>query len=173
MKERVFLVGFMGCGKSAVGRSLADMLAWRFLDTDSLVEESEGKSIKSIFDDHGEEYFREAERRALRSAVEMRQVVVATGGGLFTGEPERRLMQDNGVTVWLEVTLEKARKRVGEGRSRPLWNNAGRDYLEGLYRERNAVYAAADHRIRADDGSPEVIAERIIVETGLSSAGRR
>jgi shikimate kinase len=135
----IFLVGFMGSGKSAVGQSLAARLNRDFVDTDQLVVEREGRSIDG------------------------RDLVVAAGGGLFLGWCQRRWLGEQGRTVWLDVPLDVARQRVGKGRTRPLW--FGRDPLDlrAFFDKRRAVYALAELHVPAHPGSVEEVAERVLL----------
>jgi shikimate kinase len=152
----IFLVGFMASGKSTVGKALAKALGWRLLDTDDLVEEREHRSVERIFSESGQSFFRQAEAEALRSLDDLRRAVVATGGGLFLGYESRRWMIDHGRTVWLDVPLEAARRRVEGGRSgrrgRPLWEGNDALALRALYEKRRAAYALAEVRIDAAVG---------------------
>ena len=158
----LFLVGFMGSGKSRVGEALARRLAREFVDTDALVTEREGRSIDEIFHESGEERFRLAEWDALRSLEGGPGLVVATGGGLFQGFEPRRWMLRRGPTVWLDVPLDVARARVGKGAGRPLWLPRDPLALRALYERRRAVYALAALRIVAVPGRPEAVAERVL-----------
>jgi shikimate kinase len=159
----IFLVGFMGSGKSAVGESLAARLNRDFVDTDQLVVFREGRSIDAIFEQFGEAHFRVAEWECLRSLQGRRDLVVAAGGGLFLGWRQRRWLGERGRTVWLDVPLAVARQRVGEGRTRPLWS--GRDPLDlrALFDKRRAVYALAELHVHAHPGSVEEVAERVLL----------
>jgi len=161
----IFLVGFMASGKSAVGRELAKALGWRLLDTDDLVEQREQRSAERIFSESGQAFFRRAESEVLRSLDDLRRAVVATGGGLFLGYESRRWMIDHGRTVWLDVPLEAARRRVEGGRSgrrgRPLWEGNDALALRALYESRRAAYALAEVRIDAAEGQTTDVAVRI------------
>ena len=109
----IYLVGFMGAGKTEVGRRLASRGGRQFADTDALVEAADGRSIESIFREAGEGYFREAEERVLEELLERNGFVVATGGGLFVGYRQRSRMKQAGRTVWLDASLEVIERRVG------------------------------------------------------------
>lgn len=158
----VFLVGFMGSGKTAAGRALADLLGWEFADTDELVVEREGRPIERIFEESGEGRFREAEWQALRSLAARERLVVATGGGLFLGVPQRAFMKREGTTVWLDVPFAVARARVGAGSGRPLWvPNEDEVAFRAFFERRRAAYALADFRVDASAGGPAQVARRI------------
>lgn len=162
----VFLVGFMGSGKSAVGRALADLRGWAFADLDGIVEASAGRSIEAIFRESGEGTFRTLEWEALSGLSEHRSVVVATGGGTFTGTAHRSLIRKKGRSVWLDVPLEVAAGRVGDGAGRPLWSGGDPLALRIFYERRRAAYALADLRVDASLGGADEIARR--VELALS-----
>jgi len=157
----IFLVGFMGSGKTAVGQALARRLGRVFLDTDTLVVEREGRSIDAIFRESGEGRFREAEWEALRSLEGIRGAVVAAGGGLFLGHAQRAWLKRRGRTVWLDVRLEVARDRVGRGGDRPLWLPDDPVALRALFEKRRAVYALAELRVEASAGGPGQVAGRV------------
>lgn len=151
----LYLTGFMGCGKSTVGELLADEWGWSFVDMDADIVKAQGTSIADIFDTGGEAAFREIETETLRKRVRMiqsgRPMVVALGGGAFAQEANVQLLQDNGVTVWLDAPLELIRKRLAGATDRPLARDPER--FEQLYNARRAAYAKADYRIdvRSDD----------------------
>ncbi len=158
----VFLVGFMGSGKSAVSRELAELLSWDFADTDDLVVAHEGRSIERIFRDSGEGGFREAEWLELQALAGRKRLVVATGGGLFLGVVQRRLMKQEGRTVWLDVPYEVARVRVGGSGGRPLWRpEEGEEALRAFFEKRRAAYALADLRVDGAAGTPSEVARRV------------
>src|ERR1700742_1948963 len=106
----LYLVGFMATGKTTVGRALADEIGWPFVDIDSEIEQREGKAISKIFSDHGEDAFREIETSVIRThvkAIETGQPsVMALGGGAFVQPRNRDLLENNGVTVWLDCPLD-------------------------------------------------------------------
>ena len=158
----IFLVGFMGSGKSAVGRQLADQLGWDFADTDALVESEEGRSIERIFRESGEGSFREAEWRVLRGLEGARRLVVATGGGLFLGLLPRQTIKRLGRTVWLDVSIETALGRTKNGEGRPLWERDDPTAMRGFFEKRRAAYALADVRVDASRGFPEAVGALIL-----------
>jgi shikimate kinase len=157
----VFLVGFMGSGKSSVGRALARSLGWAYVDTDEMVESEEQRSIERIFEESGEGYFREAESKALSSLSGRRRLVVATGGGLFLGRLQREFMRREGRTVWLDVPLDLIEARVRRGGDRPLWPR--HDPLERrlFYDRRRAAYALAEVRVDGASGGVDQIAQTV------------
>ena len=159
--DRIFLIGFMGSGKSSVGRALADQLDWEFVDTDALIEQREGRSIDAIFRDSGEGYFRTIEWEVLESLGRRSRCVVATGGGAFLGSRPRRWMKRSGWTIWLDVSLETAASRVGEGGRRPLWLPDDPLEFRAFFEGRKAVYALAHLTVDAGSGDANEVARSI------------
>lgn len=160
----IYLVGFMGSGKSTIGRLLADRLGWDFVDLDEEIEAEQHMTIAEIFDQQGEERFRQIEREALRRRVRGIQcgqpTVVALGGGAFAQEDNYVLLEDNGVTVWLDCPLETARRRAQQDPKRPLARDPVK--FEQLYEARRASYARADFRIEITSDDPEAVVEAIL-----------
>lgn len=142
----IFLTGFMGSGKSTVGRELARRLGRTFIDLDRLIEEREGRSISRIFVQTGEQTFREAERRALSALPLEQRPVVATGGGIVLSRENREVMSRTGVQVWLKCPLAELVRRLeaaaDEGGGRPLWTGDPEE-LGRLFEQRTPAYAAA------------------------------
>ncbi len=157
--ERIVLVGFMGAGKSTVGRLVARRLAWGFEDMDSRIEARAGRTIAAIFEDEGEEAFRALEREEALLLRKLPRRVVATGGGAFTRAETREALQERAVTVWLRCDLETALARVPHDGARPLAGN--RDIMRALLAERDSTYRMADVVVDAT-GAPEQVAERLV-----------
>jgi shikimate kinase len=159
----IFLVGFMGSGKTTVGRALAARLGWELADTDELVEQTEGRTVEAIFSASGEGRFREAEWDALRSLAGRRRIVVATGGGLFLGVAQRELIRATGWSCWLDVPLYVASARLKTAEPRPLWAAADALSLRAMFERRRAAYALADLRIDAGRSGADELARAIEV----------
>jgi len=159
----LFLVGFMGSGKSTVGRTLARHVGWAFQDTDSRIEQDEGRTVAEIFAQSGEVCFHRLERRILTDLGSPRRTVIATGGGMFAVAKLRHEMQRNGCTVWLDVPLSAIRRRVGSPANRPLWDTADPLSQRALFEKRRAVYALARLRVDASDSTPAAVARSIFV----------
>jgi shikimate kinase len=156
----IYLVGFMGSGKTTVGRHLADRLGWSFFDTDAEIEKAEKTPIAEIFDHRGEPEFRRIETEVLREHVRWiergRPAVLALGGGAFAREDNRALLSDSGVTVWLDCPLDVVRRRVTAqhgGALRPLARDPQK--FEALWTARRDVYQLADIHVPIDCDDPE------------------
>ncbi len=164
MPDHIFLVGLSGSGKSTVGRLLADRLGWSFVDSDTLIEKTAGRSIPDIFSEEGEAAFRELEGRALSRATRSSRVVVATGGGAPTHDAGREVLAD-GFTVWLAVSPAVAAERLAAqptDEPRPLLAGDPRQRLESLFESRRDDYARADASIEVDGLTPEQVCDRIL-----------
>ncbi len=157
--ERIVLVGFMGAGKSTVGRLVARRLAYVFEDMDNRIEAHAGRTIAAIFRDDGEQAFRALEREEARLLRDLPRRVVATGGGAFAHPETRALLQEQAVTVWLRCDLETALGRMPQDGARPL--AANRDIMRALLAEREPAYRMADVVVDAA-GAPEQVAERVV-----------
>jgi shikimate kinase len=160
--DPIFLVGFMGAGKTAAGRALARVLGYRFVDLDALIEERAGKSVSEIFTQLGEAEFRRLESEAIRSLDELKLAVVALGGGAYQAEPNRAELRAVGVTVWLDCPFEVCFERIKGGASRPLL--AGEKELRKLFDVRRAAYSAADYVVETGSLPPEKVAAQIIAK---------
>jgi shikimate kinase len=161
---KIYLVGFMGAGKTTVGRELASRLEIPFFDLDELIESAEAMSVKEIFATHGEPYFRKRERDILRATRYLEHAVVATGGGTFAFDENIQFIQAEGISVFLSAPYSLLRSRVGEKTAeRPLF----RDDLAAheLYSHRMRYYKLSDLTIEVGEfETPGEICERMILE---------
>lgn len=157
--DKVYLVGFMGAGKSTVARALARRLDWKVEDIDERIEREERRDIPTIFRQEGEPYFRARERAALVGLLPERGVVVAAGGGTFADPANRELMLRDGAVVWLDAPFSTVLARVPADGRRPL--AANRQSMEQLYNQRLVAYRLAHLRVDASRGSVEELVDRI------------
>lgn len=163
--RRVFLIGFMGAGKTTVGRVLALRLGWQFCDLDQVIESRERQTVAEIFARHGEQGFRSAETAALEELLQdgsrRHDLVVALGGGAFAQPQNREALQRAGaVTVLLEAPLQELRRRCkADPTVRPLAQNESR--FAALFEVRSAAYGLATHRVNTMDKAVEDVAAEI------------
>jgi shikimate kinase len=165
----IFLVGMPGCGKSTVGKELAQQLQCPFLDLDTLIEEQEGMAVPQVFEQRGQAYFRQAEARALRSAVaSQEQLVLATGGGAPCFCGNMAFMVSRGIPVYLELSPEElvARLTPHDLQARPLLRDkSDRElllYLSETLSQRQEFYRHASCSVSAGAGSPAALAQEIV-----------
>ncbi len=165
----VVLVGFMGAGKTSVGRELARRLGWRFVDLDDEIVAAEGRSIAELFEKSGEPAFRAAESRALASLLtrQPERLVLALGGGAFAQKENAARLQAAGLpVVYLDATLETLRSRCAEvGPTRPLYRDAER--FRRLYHERRPAYAEATHAVDTETKDVAAVAAEVARLLGL------
>jgi shikimate kinase len=160
----LYLVGFMGSGKTTIGRTLAEELGWSFLDIDMEIERLQGKSITQIFAEDGEQRFRDLESATLARTVSRVQAgnpcVVAAGGGAFAQQHNWDIVENNGVTVWLDCDLETIQLRLGppDG-TRPLYSDGS---LREMYENRRPLYARSDFHIDANCSDASEIMQQIL-----------
>ena len=153
--DKLYLVGFMGAGKTTVARALGKRTGWRFEDIDQRIEAREHKAVASIFAQQGEQYFRNLERAALGELLPLRHVVVATGGGTFVEPDNRALMLADGAVAWLDLPLAHVIERVPADGRRPLASD--RAQMELLFARRQLAYAHAHVRVDAARPVAEVV----------------
>lgn len=152
MFRNLVLVGFMGSGKSSVGRILSSLTGFALVDTDTLVAQEAGQSISAIFKQHGEDHFRALETKVLQSLVGRIGLIVATGGGVITAEENRQLLPQIGPVVWLDASPEQLHQRVKHSKRPLLQTDNPRRTLEELYRQREPLYREAT-TVRIDSGN--------------------
>jgi shikimate kinase len=165
--DKVYLVGFMGAGKTTVARALAKRLDWQVEDIDDRIEKRERRDIATIFRQEGEPYFRAVEQQELIALLSARGTVVATGGGTFVDPVAREMMLRNGAVIWLDVPLATILDRVPVDGRRPL--AADRMEMESLYNQRLMAYSRAHLRVDAGRGSVEALVDQIVDWLGAST----
>jgi len=149
----IYLAGFMGSGKSTVGRILADRIGWEFVDLDSEIETGEQDTIARIFERRGEAEFRRIETTAIAQHVQRVErglpCVIALGGGAFVQLENFELIKNHGISIWLKCSFEAIVRRLAEyGHTRPLARDPVR--FRQLFEERQAAYSRADFRVEGD-----------------------
>lgn len=158
--DKVYLVGFMGAGKTTVARALAKRLDWHVEDIDDRVEKRERRDIATIFRQDGEPYFRALEQQEVVALLPERGAVVATGGGTIVDPVTREMMLRDGAVVWLDAPLATILERVPLDGRRPL--AADRIEMESLYNQRLTAYSRAHLRVDAGRGSVEDLVDQIV-----------
>lgn len=166
---KLFLIGYMGCGKSTTARKVAKLLDVATVDTDAMVEQREGASVNDIFYYQGEEYFRDAERRVLEDLIAADEdMVISTGGGLPTWSDNMELMNRSGATVWIDRSAEQTAKRLSpHGRQkrpklRGLNDEELVEFMQRNMAERKCHYSKATHHIDVDPLGDAELCEKIV-----------
>jgi shikimate kinase len=172
---KIYLIGFMGAGKTTIGRELANRLGIPFFDLDELIEASEKMTIKEIFAQQGEPHFRKRERDLLRSTRYLDHAVVATGGGTFTFDENVQFIQSEGLSVYLSAPYALVRTRAStKAAERPLFRDDAATHE--LYTNRLRYYKMADTTLEIhDEETPAEIVERLILDLpkGFLDTNRR
>ncbi len=171
--KNLILCGFMGCGKTTVGRLLAAKTGRRFVDTDAVVEEEAGMAVEDLFKRFGEEEFRLRERQVCARLAERENLVIATGGGALTFPENVDSLRRNGIIILLDVSPETVLERLKGDRTRPLLQREDKEAAvrELMSRRLPQYYEAASLFVSADP-SPEEVAEEILLALGDEDAGR-
>ncbi len=157
------LVGLMGAGKSSVGRRLAQVIGFDFVDADTEIEKAAGATIPEIFADHGEAAFRDGERKVIARLLEQPATVLATGGGAYMNAETRERIRSRGISIWLKAELDVLVRRCARRSHRPLLQNGDmRTILARLMDERYPVYAEADITVTSGDGPHEDVVTQIL-----------
>ncbi len=144
MKKRVYLVGYMGSGKSAIGKRLSFATKWPFYDMDDEIERKTGMAIPEIFERYGEAYFRDLETAFLRNLRED-DCIIATGGGVAMREENRAIMRETGLVFFLNAPFRDIWRRIATDKNRPIVQSSTREELEQLYDKRKPHYLSASH----------------------------
>ncbi|MGH9340497.1 MAG: shikimate kinase [Acidobacteriota bacterium] len=155
----IYLLGFMGSGKSTVGPMLARLLGRPFYDLDQLIEKDRRMTISEIFETRGETYFREVETRLLLESESLAPYVMALGGGTFVSAANRDFVARHGTSVWLKIDLEVAHQRCHSKSDRPLARDPER--FKALLDFRRQFYQSADLHVDTENKSPDQISLEI------------
>lgn len=161
--KNIILTGFMGTGKTAVGREIARILQMNLIDIDTEIEKSERMTINSIFEQFGEARFREIETEMIKKKSKKKNVVISTGGGAVLKQENMDMLRKNGVIVCLRAAPETILRRTGNSKERPLLNvEDPLRKIHDLLNYRNPFYEKADFTVDTEDRTPLQIAEEII-----------
>src|SRR6266478_9021352 len=171
MADNVIRVGFMGAGKSSVGRILARRLGRCFVETDEMITAAESRSIPEIFAEKGETHFRALEDEVVRLLALKRGDVIATGGGLPCAEGRLEALRSIGTVVWLGGDFTTLYERALRGGDRPMLHGKTRDQAEALYEARKSFYSRADLAVDTTTLNPDQVAAR--VATALAERQRQ
>lgn len=162
-RKNLILCGFMGSGKSTVGKLLAEKLGTRFVDTDAYIEQKEGMTISEMFEKYGEEYFRQKEHEVCEELSELKRTVISTGGGTLLNDENRKTLKKNGVVFLLNVSSRTVLSRLKSDTTRPLLQREDKEHaVKMLLTQRTPLYnMAADHVIDAEE-SPRKVCLKIL-----------
>lgn len=163
----IVLCGFMGSGKTTVGRALSAQTGLPFYDTDSCVEEKYGKTVREIFDTKGEDFFRDAEHDVCCELANGNGAVIAAGGGTLTYARNCKAFENKARIVFLDASFDVICRRIPDAASRPLFKN--RQNAKALYDSRRSLYEKASSLTVDADQSAEEVAEEICKKLGLSA----
>ncbi len=160
-RKLIYLLGFMGSGKTSVGELLAREIGWPFIDLDAVIEAGQGATIRQIFEQAGEPFFRQLERAALTEVSKTPPAVIALGGGTFAQPANVELIQESGgATIWLDCPLEELRRRCSNINNRPLFRDP--ESFAQLLDERLPYYRQAQYRVSTAGVEPRQVVEQIL-----------
>lgn len=142
--RKIYLVGFMGCGKSAIGRRLSYYLKMPYYDMDKEIVKQQGMSIPQIFEKYGEAHFRQLETEFLENFRD-EACIIATGGGVAVNKENRTIMRRTGLVFFLDATFEDIYMRIKNDKNRPIVQSSTKEQLAALYNERRKFYREAGH----------------------------
>jgi len=159
----IILIGFMGAGKTSVGRKLANRLGYFFLDTDQQIEKQQSCTIEEIFRYAGESTFRDLETKLLENLQNVHNTILSTGGGMFLRSENQEILKGIGKTVYLQVDRETLKQRLQCDQHRPLLQQPNwQENVNQMLQQREPVYLTADLTIKAKDGPVNMMVSRII-----------
>lgn len=164
--KNIVLTGFMGAGKTEVGRELSNILGWKVIDVDDEIVRERGTTINEIFERFGEHAFREIETEMIRRVSQNRNVIISTGGGAVLREENMSTLRKNGVIIFLAVTAETVLRRTSGNDERPLLKvEDPLERIRELLEFRRPYYEKADIMIDTEGKTPRLIAEEILERT--------
>ena len=162
MKKNLVLTGMMGVGKSTIAKNLAKKLKIKFSDIDKIIEKKEKNTIKEIFENKGESYFRKVEKKITLEELEKNNLVIALGGGAFINNSIRKKVKNSSISFWLDLSLKSILRRLKNVKKRPLLNQDSlEETMNKIYSERKKIYNESNFRIKCDSMNIEEITNKI------------
>ena len=161
-KENLVFLGMMGSGKSSIGSLVAKKLKFDFLDIDDEIEKNSKKTIKKIFEEKGEDYFRKIEEQTTLKKLKLNSVVISLGGGAFINKNIRKEILKNHLSFWLNWDKRILLSRIRNSSKRPLVINASDDQLINLIKKRSNIYSKALYEIKCDNLTKNEIVDKVI-----------
>ena len=164
LTKTIFLIGFMGVGKTTISQIMGNLSNAKVMDTDEWIVQKKKMSIPEIFEKYGEQYFRDLETLCLKKIAEDKPCIVSCGGGIILREENRKIMHRTGSTVWLDASAQTIYDRVKNGKNRPLLNNhMNISDIEEMMEKRKSQYEAAmDYHFYTDEFSKEEVAKEVL-----------
>jgi len=159
-KKSIYLCGFMGSGKTTAGQKAAETLGVSFLDLDKYIEQREKRTISEIFAESGESYFRELEIAAVSRMTD--GYIIALGGGAMANRKNSAMINEYGVSIFIDVEFETCYERIKDDQSRPLASRSTRKQLEKLYNDRKKLYLNNSQCVIDGNTDLDTLAERIV-----------
>ena len=157
----IYLLGFMGSGKTTVGELLGRELGWPFIDLDAVIEAGQGTTIREIFEQQGEPFFRQIERAVLAEVSKTEPAVIALGGGTFVQKPNLEFIRmTRGATIWLDCPIEELRRRCAGMNNRPLFRDPVS--FAQLLEQRLPYYRLAEYRVSTEGRDPREVVKQIL-----------
>lgn len=161
--KSIFLCGFMGCGKTTIGKILAKRTGREFIDMDKYIEEKENMTVSQIFETHGEDYFRDVEHQVCKELSEKQDLIVATGGGALTFQRNVEVIRKSATVLLISVPVEVISKRLKNDTTRPLLQRPDKEEaMRELYNKRLPIYTDAATVIVNGTGHPKAVAKLIM-----------
>ena len=161
--KSIFLCGFMGCGKTTIGKILAKRTGREFIDMDKFIEEKENMTVSQIFETHGEDYFRDVEHQVCKELSEKQDLIVATGGGALTFQRNVDVIRKSATVLLISVPVEVISKRLKNDTTRPLLQRPDKEEaMRELYNKRLPIYTDAATVIVNGTGHPNAVAKLIM-----------
>ena len=163
LRKNIVLIGMMGVGKTTLGKIVAKHKKLEFIDTDVVIEQKNSMTIREIFKNKGEKFFRIEEENVILESLKKDNCVIALGGGAFINKIVRENILRKAISIWLDVNIQTLSKRASRSEKRPLLTKENRsEKLNELYVKRKNIYKLANHKIECEEHDREIIAKKII-----------